>query len=237
MRRPSWIAAAIAALLLSLGGARAAPSVPAPRDPRAPADVGRDLAVGISALVTALAAFLGINAWRRRLLGATAYKIAFKTLEALFALRESIEEARVRAPIPLGRLRDLVDADLDGEAEVRLAEGTYRERLFKVNAAREDLLEAQKEALALWGDEAKDALTPIHDVVQDLAATSERYFVEEIDRVRRAAKGGAVEPDAEAIAMKRILYSIPDARGKDPFGERIARAVATAEEFYRGRLR
>jgi hypothetical protein len=37
--------------------------------------------------------------------------------------------------------------------------------------------------------------------------------------------------------MKRILYSIPDVRGKDPFGERLSRAVARAEEFFRDRLR
>jgi hypothetical protein len=36
--------------------------------------------------------------------------------------------------------------------------------------------------------------------------------------------------------MGRVLYATPNAQGKDPFRERIARAAARAEAFFRGRL-
>jgi len=191
-----------------------------------------DFALGLSALITALAAAFGIDVWRRRMRGATEYKVALKTLEAVFALRQSIDEARKR-----DRIRVLRDPNEDSEAAVALAAQTYRERMTQVAAARESLLQAQPEAFALWGERAQDALLGIHEAVEDLQTTCERYFDAELDRVRHAPRDGrAAEPDTDTLVMKRILYSIPDARGKDPFGERLSRAVARAEEFFRDRL-
>lgn len=192
----------------------------------------QDVALGLSALITAVAAAFGIDAWRRRMQGATEYKIALKTLEAVFALRQSIDEARKR-----DRIRVLQDPREGDEVAVALAAQTYRERMTQVAAARESLLQAQPEAFALWGERAQDALLGIHEAVEDLQTTYARYFDAELDRVRDAPRDGrAAEPDIDTLVMKRILYSIPDARGKDPFGERLSRAVARAEEFFRGRL-
>jgi hypothetical protein len=191
-----------------------------------------DVALGLSALITAVAAAFGIDAWRRRMRGATEYKAALKTLEAVFALRQSIQETRKR-----DRIRALNDPNENDEVAVALASQTYRDRMMQVAAARESLLQAQPEAFALWGERAQDALLGIHEAVEDLQTTYERYFDAELDRVRHAPKDGrAPEPDIDTLVMKRILYSIPDARGKDPFGERLSRAVARAEEFFRGRL-
>jgi len=191
-----------------------------------------DVALGLSALITAVAAAFGIDAWRRRMRGATEYKVALKTLEAVFALRQSIDEARKR-----DRIRVLHDPNEDDEVGVALASQTYRDRMTQVAAARESLLQAQPEAFALWGERAQDALLGIHEAVEDLQTTYERYFDAELDRVRHALRDGrAAEPDTDTLVMKRILYSMPDARGKDPFGERLSRAVARAEEFFRDRL-
>ena len=195
-----------------------------------------DLALGLSALITAVAAAFGIDAWRRRMRGATEYKVALKTLEAVFSLRQTIEEARKRAGLRPDRSRVLHDPDEDGEAAVMLAAQAYRERMTQVAAARESLLQAQPEAFALWGERAQDALLAIHEAVEDLQITCERYFDAELDRVRHPRDGGAAEPDIDTLVMKRILYSIPDVRGKDPFGERLSRAVMRAEEFFRDRL-
>jgi hypothetical protein len=191
-----------------------------------------DVALGLSALITAVAAAFGIDAWRRRMRGATEYKAALKTLEAVFALRQSIEETRKR-----DRIRALNDPNENDEVAVALASRTYRDRMRQVAAARESLLQAQPEAFALWGERAQDALLGIHEAVEDLQTTCERYFDAELDRVRHAPRDERpAEPDIDTLVMKRILYSIPDVRGKDPFGERLSRAVARAEEFFRGRL-
>jgi hypothetical protein len=195
-----------------------------------------DVALGLSALITAVAAAFGIDAWRRRMRGSTEYKVALKTLEAVFALRQSIEETRKRDRPD--RIRALHDPSEDDEVAVALAAQDYQERMMHVTAARENLLQAQPEAFALWGERAQDALLGIHEVVEDLKTTYARYFDAELDRVRHASRDGrAAEPDIDTLVMKRILYSIPDVRGKDPFGERLSRAVARAEEFFRDRLR
>jgi hypothetical protein len=237
MRRTSRWGAVMAAVFGFLGGPRTGEGSVLGRGPPLTSILFGDVVSGLSAVIAAVVAFFGIDAWRRRLRGALEYKVAFKTLEALFAVREAIQEARARGPLPLDRLRELPDPNVEDETEVRLAEQSYRERLLEVDEAEAGLLRAQQEALALWGEPAKDSLADAREAVHVLHATSDQFFEAELDRVRRATwRVKAGEPDADTLAMKRILYSIPDAKGKDPFGERVARAVAEAESFYRSRM-
>lgn len=198
----------------------------------------RDIAVSVSALAAALIAVMGVNAWRRQLKGMTEYQIALKVLKALYALRESFIEARGRFTFPAEWTERTPDAS--GRAEfMALSEGqSYQHRLSRVGSARADLLVAQQEALAVWGDPAEDALDELFRATDDMFAAYNRFFEEELARARRKDRDGTeVEPDADLQVMHRILYAMPDREGNDPFGKRITRAVARAEDFYRSRLK
>src|SRR5207247_1959681 len=97
-------------------------------------DTARDLMVSLSALVASILAFLGLDAWRRQLRWTTEYQIALKTLKAIYALRESITEARGRfeaAPLP-GEGHNGNSA----ESEVHRAARSYRLRLTRVGEDR-----------------------------------------------------------------------------------------------------
>jgi hypothetical protein len=203
----------------------------------------REIVAAIAAFFTTIVGVLGVNSWRRRLHGTTEYQVAFKVLETVYAVREAMEEARARHASP----PDLTPEGLapaphvfegDGEADVVASAQAYREKLVHVGDARERLLLVQREAFALWGEPAAEALAGIYDTIQALYSASERYFDLALDLARRTARSGrSEEPDAEMLAMRRILYAAPDATGKDPFGERMKRATAAAEEFYREYLR
>jgi hypothetical protein len=197
----------------------------------------RDVIVSISALAAALVAFLGVNAWRRQLKGTTEYQNALKVLRALYAVRESVIEARDRFILPTDAVQQ-PPATGPEEFRVRVEARSYQRRLVRVGAARGELLLAQQEALAVWGDPAKEALEDLLEAIADLFTTYELYFDEEIALARRRDQEGKDETrDAENLVMRRVLYSALSKDGKDPFGERIARAVARAEEFYRARLK
>lgn len=202
-----------------------------------PLDTARDVAVSLSALVAALLAFMGVNAWRRQLKGTTEYQIALKTLKAIFALRESITEARGRfaaVPYPGQRPsggRGHAESDVLGTAH------SYRQRLTRVGKCRADLLLAEQEALAVWGDEARDALANLLAAVDELFATYDQYFDAELTRARTKDRvGKEEEPGPNDVLMYRVLYSAAD-EDRDPFGKRIARSSSHAEEFFRDRLR
>jgi hypothetical protein len=196
-----------------------------------------DFIVSVSALVAALVAFLGVNAWRRQLRGTTEYQNALKVLQALYALREAVIEARSRFIFPVEGIAQPPSAGPE-EFKVHVEAQSYQRRLARVGNARGDLLLAQQGALAVWGDPAKEALEDLLDATNDLFVTYERYFDEELVFARRHdQEGKSEERDAENLVMHRVLYSKLSKDGKDPFGERMARAVASAEEFYRARLR
>ncbi|TMQ59390.1 MAG: hypothetical protein E6K76_04805 [Candidatus Eisenbacteria bacterium] len=199
-------------------------------------DAVRDVSVSLSTLVAAGLAFVGLNAWRRQLRGTTEYQIALKTLKAIYALRESITEARRRfgvVPYPGQR----PSGDRGHVSEVLRAAQSYRRRLTAVGTCRADLLLAEQEALAVWGDRARDALAKLLLAVDELLATYDQYFDAELARARRKDhEGKEEEPSANDIVMYRILYSNPE-ENKDPFGKRIARSSGLAEAFYRDRLK
>jgi len=198
-------------------------------------DIARDLMVSLSALVASILAFLGLNAWRRQLRGTTEYQIALKTLKAIYALRESITEARGRfeaAPHP-GEAQNGTSA----ESEVLRAARSYRLRLTRVSECRADLLRTEQEALAAWGEQARDALTGLVLAVDELFTTCDLYFDDEVTRARKKdSEGKDLGPGANDVAMYHTLYSGQD-HDKDPFAKRIARSGSQAEEFYRAKLK
>lgn len=199
--------------------------------------ITRDLIVGISALATAVVAILGINAWRRQLKGTTEYNLALKVLRAVYDVRESTLEARGRIMLPSETPEALM---LNGAEEARVVANSraYERRLARVREARSHLLLVQQEALAVWGDPAKNALQDLFEAINDLFTTYDLYFDEEISLARRVDRDGRKEErDADNLAMRRVLFSRPGRDDKDPFGERIDRAVAKAEDFYRPELK
>ncbi len=236
MRRIAWRAVTILSGLLPAAIALAAPDPTAPV-PGARFDIARDITVSLSALGAALFAILGVNAWHRQLKGTTEYQIALRALKAVYAVRESMIEARGRVTFPLDG--DAQGAGSKGREELRVLQEaqSYQRRLTRVGSARADLFLAQQEALALWGEEAKESLEDLSATIGELFATYDQYFEAELERARREDREGAVaDRDAEGLLMNRILYSRPETDGKDPFGKRLARAVSKAEEFYRDRL-
>ena len=196
-----------------------------------------DIIVSVSALAASLVAFLGVNVWRRQLRGTTKYQNSLKVLEALYALREAVIEARSRFIFSAEDVKQPTAAGPE-ELKVHVEAQSYHRRLVRVGNARGDLLLAQQRALAVWGEPAKEALEDLFEAINDLFVTYELYFDEELAYARRHdQEGKREERDAENRVMHRILYSKLSRDGKDPFGERIARAVAKAEEFYRARLK
>ncbi len=196
-----------------------------------------DLIVSVSALAAAVVAFLGVNAWRRQLRGTTEYQSALKVLQTLYAVREAVIEARGRFIFPVEGVTQTPATGLE-EFKVHVEAQSYQRRLVRVGNARGDLLLAQQGALAVWGDPAKEALEDLLDAINDLFLTYELYFEEETAFARhRDQEGKKEERDAENLVMHRVLYSRLSKEGKDPFGDRLARAVTRAEEFYRARLK
>jgi hypothetical protein len=124
------------------------------------------------------------------------------------------------------------------ELKTQVEAQSYERRLVRVDHARKDLLLAQQGALAVWGEPAEKALEDLFAAINDLFVTHDLYFDEEVVFARRKDQHGKEEErDARNLVMHRVLYSKPSRDGKDPFGERLAKAVATAEEFYRPRLK
>lgn len=200
--------------------------------------VTRDIIVALSAVAASVVAFLGLNAWRRKLKGTTEYRMALKSLRAVYALRQAVADARSRLTFPPEWKVPLSQTNGPEESRVIEEAQAYRERMARVSEARSELLLVQQEALAVWGERAKECLRDIFEAIDDMFVTRDLYFEEEIIRARKKDREGKeTERDVANLVMRRVLYSNLGKDGNDAFGERIDRAVAKAEEFYRRGLK
>lgn len=193
-----------------------------------------DILGAVSGLAAIVVTILGIRRWRGQMKGTVEYRAALDVLRKVDAVREAMLAARHR---PLAREEESLAAQGGEGAVLANEEDEYEVNLGKVAEARDALLSAQQRAFAIWGEPAKDALRDMLLTVDSLFDAREQYFGEERARAESAVRGRDAGPeDAGTLAMGRVLYATPSAQGKDPFRERIARAAARAEAFFRGRL-
>jgi hypothetical protein len=192
------------------------------------------IVVIVAAAITAIAAVLGVNTWRRQLRGQAHYEVARGALRAVYRVWDSV--ALVRSPfMSSGEMAAAIaevepdPKNLQGEtdeARIRAVAAGYQVRWRAVASAMSDLDLARVEAEALWGTEAAECLAAIRKCVHELNAALTMY----LRRQRNAWRGGASANFDEGI--ERIVFGA----GEDEFQGKVRAAVETAEAFFRPTL-
>lgn len=192
------------------------------------------IVVIVAAAVTAIAAVLGVNTWRRQLRGQAHYEVARNTLRAVYRVRDAV--AMVRSPfMSSGEMASaLAEVEPDqknpqGETEdsIRAVAAGYQVRWRAVASAMSDLDLARVESEALWGSDVVECLAAIRRCVHELNAALTMY----LQRQRKAWRGKA--PTSHDEEIERIVFGA----GEDEFQGKVKAAVETAEAFLRPKLK
>ena len=194
-------------------------------------DVAGVLVAGVGVLAAIIGAWLGFRAWRRELRGTTQYHVARKVLQGVYRLRDGLLRTRMPGDPFDPHGRSLVDEESAHLFTTRNLEADYVRRTEVLVTDRQDLLIAEQEAMALWGNEAGVPLRRLYGITANLMEWAERYFKYEHLR-------DLDDPPQPRTAEMERLHTLIYRQGKqDWFDQQIESAVQEAEAWYRPHLR
>ncbi len=187
--------------------------------------VVKDFVVTLAAVGGFVIALLGLNAWRRKLVGEVRWDLARRLLRGVYAVRDAIhsmrtpfmssgEMAAAQQHRAGGKLASDEPANLNStqeEAQRSATVAAYEDRWAAVVKALSELSVAALEAEVLWGREAQKCLEPLRSCARELYGNVAVYL-------RLQARGDSSNALSKS---EQIVFPIPDDQGVDRFAARL----------------
>ena len=167
----------------------------------------KDICVGLAAVVTAIAAWSGVERWKKELQGKADFEVARSFIKATYQLRDAIEVCRspwlAAAEFPDSYIKSegLHSTKEEGQAMAHV----YGNRCDKVSKCIQEFDAATLEAEALWGGSIEEKAKALRKCVSELRAAiesvirdaysggqnfiSDPEFAEQINKIVTSAKG------------------------------------------------
>jgi hypothetical protein len=198
--------------------------------------LSKDVITGLSALIAATIAILGLQEWKKQLKGKNEYELAQRMLRATYKVRDSI--AWVRNPFQsAGEISQAMkESNIEGDPVadptiyIRSEGAVYQKRWQKVQEAFVELESITLEAEAIWGQAVKENLKPLQQCVVTLAANVQIHL-RNLEKPPRK-----YDADAEN-KISAIIYGLPDNSSNNFFSDEISAAVGKMECFLKLRLK
>lgn len=174
----------------------------------------KDVALGGSAVATAIIALRGVRAWKRELHGRAEYEVAKGLALETFRFRDAIKIAR--APF-VSLVADVPESQAWREA--------LNLRFSGVQEALSTFDTRALEAEALWGEAVATKTKRLHQIAQTLWAAHDSYL--------RNVEGDGEDFKADrayALDVRGKVFSA-GLRGTDEFGNEIQLAIADIVSF------
>jgi hypothetical protein len=193
----------------------------------------RDALTGCAALVGAVVAVIGLNAWHRQLKGKTDYELARRLLKAAYKVRDAIRSVRNPA-IFEGEARaaqkevEIDEPALKQNPNAARAFSVYQFRWKRLAEAMAELDAESFEAEISWGEGIKVKIREVRKLVHELRLAINSH----ID----AAAGMGRQPIASTESHRATLYDTCDLENPDVFTCRVQAAVSAIEDSLRPHL-
>jgi hypothetical protein len=195
----------------------------------------KDIVTGLSALTAAIIAIVGLQAWKKQLMGKTEYELAQKYLRAVYKIREALAWVRNPYQGPTEIAQAMTEAKFENISisnpsfPVKSTIAVYQKRFQKVTEAFLDLDAIMLEAEALWGEGVREHIKSLQKHSYKLFIVVQAY----ISDMERNAPYNA-EKDKERMAT---MYAITDGSGEDTFTNEVKETIKKIESYLKPRLK
>ena len=195
------------------------------------ASVGKDILLGLAAIVTSCVAIIGLNKWKQELQGKNEFEAARNLIRATYRLRDSIKSFRVPF-VAAGEFPSdysLVDnntPEKTGEAY----QYVYRNRWKPIESALQEFDASSMEAEALWGEEVLKKTEVLRKRLRELFAGIQAYISNKV------ARNGHFENDQKfKDKIESRIWDMSD--DKNEFTHDISEAIEDIENLVKPYLR
>lgn len=192
---------------------------------------GKDILLGLAAIVTSSVAIIGLQSWRTELRGKADFEIARGLARATYKLRNELESYRA----PFVRGGEFPDSYHQNRTKTAAEEAqgwahVYANRWKFLATALEEFDSHTLEAEALWGPTARMKAEALRDCVASLNSATEAVISDKV-------QGGAdFRADPEFGKQMRSQVSSPRSDKTNELTARITAAVGDIEAMLRPHL-
>jgi hypothetical protein len=187
----------------------------------------KDIIVGLAAIIGAVSALIGLQAWRRQLRGNTHYEVARRLLKAIYKTKRFIQQVRNPVIPAIESYQAIIAKQVEGtfkdiDYEGKVAEAVYAIRWEKLMAIAVELDLELIEAEVLWGKDIRDKVFDLYKSIHEL-----RYAIDRHIAIKAKLKTVTVQENKE---IEDFLYGTHDP-GNNKFSLRINGLVEEIEKF------
>jgi len=161
----------------------------------------KDIITSLAAIIAAIVAILGLQAWKKQLAGKKEYELAHRLLTDTYKFREALAGVRYWNTS-------------SSESGIK---AMYVERWQKVQEATIELDSTSLEAEAIWGSVVRENLQPLRQCADKLYATI-GYYLDDLERPQLDEK-------------EKFQIGFDDHSEDNNFSKEIYEAVKKMEKF------
>ncbi len=190
---------------------------------------GRDIIIGLSAVFTAIIAYLGLSTWQDKLKGKSEYQLAKDVLCSVYKVREAFKHVRGPAIYSYEYPENMRDHHGSLKREYS-HEGTlhvYESRFEKLHEAFGELEGKHLEAQVEWGAQFQNVIIPLRKCRAELLNTIQMMLD------RKISHDGATRTREERSEESSVLYYMGEDEKQDKFTPEINEAISKFEEWLR----
>lgn len=193
----------------------------------------KDAVTGCAAVVGAIVAVRGLNAWRQQLKGKTDYELARKLLKASYKVREEIRSVRHPAiwsseAVAAEKEVKIEEDRLKENPNAARACAVYQVRWNRLAEAITELEAEAFEAEVSWGGPAKVKLAELLKLVAMLRLAVSQQIEAMIDDSSHARRRNN--------EIENIVYDTSEPSKPDDFALKVQAAISAIEDFLRPHL-
>jgi hypothetical protein len=192
----------------------------------------KDLIVALAAIVTASAAWKGLNRWKLEQTGKVHFEVARQLARATYKFRNAMNDARSvftsGAEFPEGYSQ----ADHTHEQEAEAWAHVFNNRFNPLRDAALELQTIGLEAEVLWGDDVKQKVGALLQTVGMLRGSMEEY----VRRIARRNQIGPENVDRYLRVDDRVFGSTEFTDVENEFTEQVKTALSNMQDLLKAHL-
>ncbi len=188
--------------------------------------MANDIFTILAAIIAGAVAIIGLQTWRKQLVGKNEYELAQKLLRAVYKIRGAVFHVRnpYMSPGEIGQAmkeenieRDITNPDIHAKYETAV----YQHRWIHIQDAFSELEITMLEAEAIWGSKVSDSFRRLKEIVGELYANVQTHIRQTHDYENYRYKPELIE------TADSIIYGFNDT-GNDEFTRKL---LASIREF------
>jgi len=197
--------------------------------------VAKDIFTILASIIAGVVAIIGLQTWRKQLIGKNEYELAQKLLKAVYRVRGAVFHVRnpymSAGEIGQAMKEENIEGDITNPSvHAKYETAVYQRRWIHIQDSFSELEMTMLEAEAIWGNKISVNFRKLKEIVGELYANVQIHIRQIQDHENYRYKPELIEK------ADSIIYGFNDT-GNDEFTRKLLASISEFDEFLKPKLK